>query len=123
MPYMEDERPYLFVKTVLILPDRGLRINFLPSLIVRTVAIHLGQVAPHFTPVLAFPRTSSKLWADGLLKLGRFTFTTTLLYAPNYSLQLFAFASIINMRFPLTATHFHLLTPPPSPTPNINSLS
>ena len=110
-------------KTVLILLDRGLR-DFSPSSAARSAAVHLEQVVRHSTLALVYLRTSSKPWADGLQKLKRFTSTITLLYMPNHTLRLSAkFASLINERFPLPATRFHLFTPPPSSTLNIVSLS
>jgi hypothetical protein len=112
MPYTEGEPPYSSAKTVHILPDHGLRRGFSPFSTVRLVVTHLVLAAPHFTLVLAYPRTSSKLWADGLRKHGRFIFVTILLYVPNYSLRLSAFASIIDISRLLTFIFLHHLLPP-----------
>src|ERR1700683_4496141 len=112
MLYMEGEQLYSFVKMVLILRDRGLRRNSLPSLTSHLAGIHLERVVLHSMQALVYLRTSSKPWAGGLPKLGRYTFAITLLYVPNYNSQLSAFASVINNSRLLTFIFLHHLHPP-----------
>jgi hypothetical protein len=96
MLYTERERLYLFARTALIRHDLGLRRNSSSSLIVPSVVIHPAREAQHFTRTSAYLKISSKPSADGLLKPGKYTFAITPLYAPNYNLQLFALAFVID---------------------------
>ena len=123
MLYTKHKQLYLSMRMAVILHILGSKRNSLPSLTTHLAAIHHKWAAQHSMWALVFPRTSSKCWEDGPPKPGNYTFMITLPYIPNYSLQLYTSTSVVYDCFAVMTTRFHLFTPPPSPTPNIISLS